>query len=311
VNQVCPLPQLSFRPATRAFLDPDRVDADSPDQARACIIPFGLEASVTYGGGTSLGPEAIISASHALEHFDDELWCEPYREFGIATLEMAPLPGTIVGALDQLNDIVEAVVEADKFPLTLGGEHALTPGAIRPLVKAHDELVIVQFDAHADLRDGYLGEKYSHAAAMRRALDHDNVSIISFGIRSISSEDVDAFEHFGPRVRTHLMRDKDNWSLDELRKQIDGRPVYISFDVDAFDPSIMPATGTPEPGGLLWDETCRILKTVTEAGNVVGADVVELAPIAGLHGADFTVAKLVYKILSYRFCTKRLIAPSS
>ena len=303
--------KLSFRPATRAFLDPDRIDADSPDHARAYIIPFGLEASVTYGGGTSLGPEAIISASHALEHFDDELWCEPYREFGIATLEMAPPHGTIEDALDQLNDIVGAAIEAGKFPLTLGGEHALTAGAIRPLVKAHDELVIVQFDAHGDLRDGYLGEKFSHAAAMRRALDHDNVSIISFAIRSISSEDVAAFEHFGSRVTTHLMRDKDSWSLDALRKQIAGRPVYISFDVDAFDPSIMPATGTPEPGGLLWDETCRILKTVIEAGNVVGADVVELAPIPGFHGADFMAAKLVYKILSYQFCQARATESTS
>ena len=293
--------KLNFRPAKHAFLDPDRVDADRPEDARACIIPFGLEASVTYGSGTSSGPDAIIAASHALEHFDEELWREAYQDFGIATLDMPPLPQAIDAALEQLASIVEEVVEAGKFPLVLGGEHALTPGAIRPLVKAHDELVIVQFDAHGDLRDGYLGEKFSHASAMRRALDHDTVSIISFGVRSISSEDASAMAHFGSRVTTHWAREKERWSIEEVVRLIDGRPVYISFDVDGFDPSIMPATGTPEPGGLLWDETCRILKALAEGCNVVGADVVELAPIPGYHAADFTIAKLVYKILSYKF----------
>jgi len=264
---------------------------------------------VTYGNGTADGPEAIISASHALEHFDDELWCEPYREFGIATLDTARPNDQLASALDEIGNIVGMVLGENKFPLTLGGEHALTPGAIRPLVDAHDELLIVQFDAHADLRDGYKGEQYSHASAMRRALDFENVSILSFGIRSLSAEEAETMEQFGSRITTHWARDKEKWPLDDLDRLIDNRAIYISFDVDAFDPSLMPATGTPEPGGLLWDETCRLLKAVCLAGHVVGADVVELAPIPGFHSADFTVARIVYKILSYAFLARADEAP--
>lgn len=293
--------KLSFRPADRAFLDPDRIDANRPHDARACIIPFSLEATVSYGHGTAKGPEAIIAASHALEHFDDELWCAPYESFGIATLETQPPDTGLEAAIDQLEGIVRNVVEKGMLPFTLGGEHSLTAGAIRPLAEIHDDLLVVQFDAHADLRDCYLGEKFSHASAMRRVLDFDNVSIMSFGIRSLSAEDVQAMDQFSGRLTTHWAREKEGWSLDRIKEQVAGRPVYITFDIDAFDPSLMPATGTPEPGGLFWDDACRILRAVAEAGQIKGADVVELAPISGMSAPDFTTARLVYKILSYAF----------
>ncbi len=291
--------QLIFRSADRAFLDPDRIDASKPGDAMACVIPFGLEESVTYGHGTKDGPEAIIRASHALELFDEELWCAPHETFGVATLDCGTVEPGLGPALDQLAGLVGAVLGQNKFPLILGGEHAITPAAIRPFAEIHDEIVVVQFDAHTDLRDGYLGEKFSHASAMRRVLDFDNTSIVSFGPRSLSSEDARIFEQYSDRISIHWARDKDNWPIGEIMDRINGRPVYLTFDVDAFDPSLVPATGTPEPGGLFWDETCRVLRAVAQAGRVVGADVVELAPISGLHAADFTVARLAYKILSY------------
>ena len=159
------------------------------EQARALVIPFPLEVSVTYGGGTARGPEALIAASAELETFDEELWCEPYLAFGIATRETPILPPSLEEALDQIAMLTGEALAAGKFPLVLGGEHALTAGAIRPFAAQSADLCVLHFDAHADLRDGYRGEAYSHAAAMRRVLDHDHIDIVSVGVRNISAEE--------------------------------------------------------------------------------------------------------------------------
>ncbi len=163
---------LDYLPGAESFLDPLRSDVARPEAARAVVIPFGLEASVSYGGGTARGPQAILNASHQLELFDIELWREAYKDYGIAAIREPKVKKKIPAALDQLEAIVERVLTEDRFPLVLGGEHSLTPGAIRPFVKRYPDLVVLQFDAHADLRDGYHGEHFSHAAAMRRVLDH-------------------------------------------------------------------------------------------------------------------------------------------
>ena len=291
---------IKFLPSEDGFLGLGGKDAFTPQQAIAWVIPFGLEFSVSYGGGTSEGPEAIIEASHQVELFDEVLWLEAFREYGVAT--MRPVPHDtkdIEESLEALEAVIEEALSQKKFPLILGGEHSLTAGSIRPFVKAHDTLTILQFDAHADLRNGYDGEHYSHAAAMRRCLDHDNVRLVSVGIRNISAEEIPFLEENEDRITIFWAKDKDSWNAARVAEAVGDGPVYITFDLDGFDSSLMPATGTPEPGGLFWDETIEVLSAVSKQANIVGADVVELAPREGFHACDFLAAKLVYKILNY------------
>jgi agmatinase len=181
----------------------------------------------------------------------------------------------------------------------LGGEHSLTIGAVRPLVKQHPGLVVLQFDAHADLRDGYLGEPNSHAAAMRRVLDHPGVSLVSVGIRALSKPEAEFAAENSERIAIHWAKDQAHWDIDDILKPLVGRPVYVTFDIDAFDAAIMPATGTPTPGGLGYWQALEILRRASSVANVVGGDVVELAPIKGLHACDYTAAAVAYKIMSY------------
>ena len=289
---------LNYRPWERAFLGYETKD-DAPAKAKGVVVPFPLEASVTYGTGTSAGPDAIINASAELELFDIELWSDAYSRFGIATLETPSVAAPLSAAIDQVACLVSSLLEAGKFPLILGGEHALTIGAVRPFADRYQDLAILQFDAHADLRDGYRGEAMSHAAAMRRVLDHDHVELVSVGVRSISAAEVEYLSTAQERIRIHWAKDIDDWDVDTIVEPLKGRPVYVTFDVDGFDSSLMPATGTPEPGGFFFDHAERILRAVSETATIVGADVVELAPISGQHAPDFTAAKIAYKIISY------------
>jgi len=289
-----------YLPAEQSFLDPVRVDAHDPGAARAVVIPFGLEASVSYGGGTAQGPSAILRASQQLELYDEELGCEPYRAWGVAALREPVIEPSIEAALVQLTDLVEGVIAQDKFPLVLGGEHSLTLGAIRPILTRHPDLVVLQLDAHTDLRDGYLGEPYSHAAAMRRVLDLPGTSLVSVGIRSASLEEVEFYAANHDRIQVHWAKDQARWDMAEIVAPLEGRPVYITFDIDALDSAIMPATGTPTPGGLgYWQALGLLRRACAAAGRVVGADLVEFAPIAGLHACDYTAAAVAYKLLAY------------
>ncbi len=288
-----------YLPGDESFLDPLRVDANKPDEARAVVIPFGLEASVSYGGGTKAGPMAIIGASHQLELFDEELWREAYRDYGVAALREPVIPDRIEDALSVLEGLVGNVLTAGRFPFVLGGEHSLTPGAIRPLLKQHPDLVVLQLDAHADLRDGYLGERYSHAAAMRRVLDHPGVELVQVGIRALCQEEADFYDANRDRITMHLAVDRPWWDIDEIVAPLAGRPVYITVDIDALDGSIMPATGTPTPGGMMYDELLEVLQRACEVGTVVGMDLVEFAPIKGFHAYDALAAHLAAKMLNY------------
>jgi agmatinase len=288
-----------YLPADESFHDPSRADADAPEKARVVVIPFGLEASVSYGGGTAAGPAAILAASHQLELFDEEVWREPYLDYGIAAVREPTIAGSIEAALAQLEGLVGQVLEARRFPLVLGGEHSLTAGAIRPFVARHKDLVVLQFDAHADLRDGYLGEKYSHASAMRRVLDHANVELVSVGIRAISKEEADFASANRDRVHIFWGKDQAVWDIDEIVKPLIGRPIYVTFDIDGLDGAVMPATGTPTPGGMSYLLSLAILRRAAEVGSIVGADIVELAPIKGMHVYDYTAAALAYKIMTY------------
>ena len=290
---------LEYLPAAEGFQDPDREGANDPGSAKAVVIPFGLEASVSYGTGTGRGPDAILAASQQLELFDDELRCEAYKSFGIATVRQPDIAPTLPAALEQLDELVEAVVGEGRFPLILGGEHALTAGAIRPFVRRYAEVVILQIDAHADLRDGYLGEHFSHASAMRRVLDYPQTRVVAVGIREISSPEVAFLQSNPDRVSVFWAKDQDQWCLEEIAHQVAGKPVYVTFDVDGLDAAVMPATGTPTPGGIQFRKSLDVLRAVARSGRIVGADVVELAPITGWHAYDMTAAAISNKLLNY------------
>jgi agmatinase len=296
--------RLEYLPSAQGFLDPLREDADNWALARAVVIPFGLEATVSYGGGTAAGPAAIIAASQQLELYDDEFGREPYLDYGVAALSAPHIERPLAAALGQLAAIVAQVLDAGKFPFVLGGEHSLTAGAIRPFAERYKDLILLHFDAHADLRDGYLGERFSHAAAMRRALEQPGVSLVSVGVRALSRAEAEFSAAYRDRITIHWAREQARWDIVEMVRPLVGRPVYVSFDVDVLDAAVMPATGTPTPGGLSYPQALAVLRSACAAGTVVGADLVEFSPIAGLHACDYTAAALAYKMLSYALCRR-------
>lgn len=267
------------------------------DAAGFYIIPCPLERSVTYGKGTRFGPEAILLASQELEALESGM--EPGKE-GIFTMHPVNTEGSPEAVLVRIEAAVEKALEHNAIPVLLGGEHTVALGAIRALAveaqKNGAPFGVVQFDAHADLRDSYRGDKYSHAAVMRRVIEELGLPLVQIGVRDISKEEIE--------VRTvHNVTHYDSYFLARVGLPEKPLPenfphnIYISFDVDAFDPSLMPATGTPSPGGLNWRETQFILEACIKNHRVIGFDVVELAPIENLHHASFTAAKLVHLLM--------------
>ena len=280
-------------------------EANQNIKTKVIIVPFGLEKTVSYGSGTKNGPKEIIKASHQVELFDEELNKEPYKEIGIKTVKPFAIKKKIGDALNQLSNINEKILSKNKFPMVFGGEHSITPGSIKPFVNKYDQITLLHFDAHADLRESYQGEKFSHASAIKRCLDFKNVNVVSFGIRNLSQQEMDFYNDNRNRIEIFWGKDKKNWDLSKLDKLFKDKTVYITFDVDGFDASIMPATGTPEPGGLLWEDVLPIIKEVCKISNIVGADINELAPIKNFNSYNFLVAKLAYKILAYTFEFKK------
>ena len=281
------------------------IDNKSSVKENVVVIPFGLEKTVSYGSGTSKGPKEIIKASHQVELFDEDLNKEPYRYIDIKTLNPFPIKKNIVEALKQIENINKLLLDKKKFPLILGGEHTLTVGAIRPFVKKFGKICLLHFDAHADLRNSYNKNKFSHASAIRRCLDNPNISVISFGIRNISSTEILFLKKNKKRIKIFWAKNKSSWNLRQFKKIIRNKKVYLTFDVDGLDSSLMPATGTPEPGGLFWNETIKIIKIAAQSSQIVGADINELSPIKGFNCYNFLVAKLAYKIISYSFEFKK------
>ena len=291
-----------YLPNKKGFLG---IDNKFRIKEKAVIIPFGLEKTVSYGSGTKNGPKEIIKASHQVELFDDELNCDPYKLIGIKTIKPFSIKKKMDDALNQISKVNELLLKKSLFPLVLGGEHSITPGCIKPFTKKFSDLLILHFDAHADLRESYEGNKFSHASAIRRCLDFKNVNVISFGIRNISSGEVKFLKKNSKRVKVFWAKDKKKWNLNLFKKIIKNKKIYITFDVDSLDLSLMPATGTPEPGGLFWDDVINLIKIASKYSNIVGADINELSPIKGFPGYNFLVAKLAYKILSYKFLKSR------
>jgi len=293
---------VKYLPNKKGFLG---IDNKFNFKEKVVVVPFGLEKTVSYGSGTKNGPKEIIKASHQVELYDEELNCEPYKKIGIKTLKPFKIDKNIKKALKKISDINEEILSKGIFPLTLGGEHSITPGCIGPFTKRYKKLCLLHFDAHADLRESYNGEKFSHASAIKRCLDHKNVSLISFGIRNISKSEVLYLKKNSSRINIFWAKDKLSWNLNKFTKLIKNKNVYLTFDVDGLDSSIMSATGTPEPGGLLWDETLNIIKIASKNSNIVGADINELSPIKGFNSYNFLTAKLAYKIISYSFEFKK------
>jgi agmatinase len=270
--------------------------------SRAVVFPVPLERTTSYEHGTRNGPAAILAASRNMELYDEELELEPYKEIGIHTL---PAIDTSDGTLDEvITEIFTAqlgLLEDDKFTVALGGEHSLTPPLVSATAKKFKDLSVLQIDAHADLRDEYHGNPASHACAMRRVVEV--CPVVQVGIRSLSVEEAQAIPHLNTSIY---------WAKDIARAPLkswiakvlaDLSPnVYLTIDLDGFDPAFVPATGTPEPGGLDWMQVTSLIRAVADHKKIVGMDVVELLPQPGDHASDFLAAKLVYKCLGYIFC---------
>lgn len=281
------------------------LDEEATDFARAktVILPVPYESTTSYGGGTSRGPGAILEASRYIELYDQELDSEPW-ETGIATLPSLQLTGAgPEAAMAELREAYDRLLDAapKKFVITLGGEHSISSPPILSWAKRlkGERMTVLQLDAHTDLRPEYEGTAFSHAAVMHQVREH--VDIVAVGIRALTRSEAKLAKG-SDEIRVFYaddIHDSDGW-MDEVVERLTGN-VYITFDVDCFDPSLLPSTGTPEPGGMMWYPVLKLLRKVFDATNVRGVDVVELAPIQGLHAPDFLVAKLIYKMIGYKF----------
>lgn len=265
------------------------------------ILPAPYEATVSYGKGTAKGPQAILDASHYVEFFDEEMNRELCFEKGIASIKALDLREKKgKKALDHIYNNVKALIDDRKFVVTLGGEHSLSTAPIKAHYDSFSNLSILHFDAHSDLRDEYEGSKYSHASFAARVAEFTK-DITQVGIRAQCREEYDFIKNNNINTFYAFEIRNDKYGYDWDQKVIDTlKPnVYITFDVDYFDPSIMPSTGTPEPSGFYWVETMKLLRKLGEQRNVVGFDVVELAPRKDFTYPDFLTAKLIYKMLNY------------
>jgi len=268
------------------------------DTSSVVILPCPVDRTTSYVAGTRNGPHEILQASTHMELWDEEMNVDVHG-VGIFTLPEMELPfGEMAPLVDEIERVAYEIVGRGKFLVALGGEHSITPPLVSAAARKYPKLSVLQIDAHADMRDAYMGTPHNHACAMRRSLEYAPVTQV--GIRSMSTEEAEA----APGLNTKIfydatMRKDPNW-IDRVVDTLSG-PVYITIDVDGMDPAIMPATGTPEPGGLSWYEILALLRATISRKSVVACDVVELSPLPGIMAPNFLCAKLIYKILTYRF----------
>jgi len=268
------------------------------DNARVVILPIPLDRTTSYVSGTRNGPHEILVASSHMEIWDEETQTDVHG-IGICTLPEMELPfATMDEVMAEIRRVTSELVSRGKFPFILGGEHSITGPVVAAVAKQHPGLSVLQIDAHADLRDCYMGTPHNHACAMRRVLDSARVTQV--GIRSLSTEEAAAIASLKTTIFYDFnMRQDPKW-IERVVESL-SETVYITIDCDGLDPAIMPAVGTPEPGGLSWYETLAVLRRVIESKTVVGCDLVELCPMPGNVSPTFLCAKLMYKILTYRF----------
>jgi agmatinase len=273
-------------------------DAESLGRAGAVILPVPFERTTSYVPGTKNGPKEIIAASSQVELYDEELGREIF-DIGIHTLPGMESPfASTEDALAEMRRVAAWLAGAGKFFVALGGEHALTAPLVAGVAGVHPGVTVLQIDAHADLRESYMGDRFSHASAMRRVLEY--APAVQVAIRNLSAPEADAIPGLPTKVFYDWnMRDDPAW-MSRIVEAL-GDKVYITIDLDGIDPGVMPAVGTPEPGGLSWRELLTLMKLVMTKKTVVAADVVELCPIPGLVAPNFLAARLVYKLIGYRF----------
>ena len=268
------------------------------ERARVVILPVPLDRTTSYVAGTRNGPHEILVASSHMELWDEETATDVHS-IGIFTLPEMEFPfGTIDEVIAEIRRVAGEIVSRGKFPIVIGGEHSITPPVVAAVAAHHPGLSVLQIDAHADLRDSFMGTPHNHACAMRRVIEHAPTTQV--GIRSLSPEEAAAIPTLPTRVFYDFEMRKDPDWMDRVVESLSDT-VYVTIDVDGLDPAIMPATGTPEPGGLSWYELLGLLRRVSERKTVVGFDLVELSPMGGFVAPNFLCAKLIYKILSYRF----------
>jgi agmatinase len=271
------------------------------DESQVVILPIPVDRTTSYVSGTRNGPREILEASSHMELWDEEVGADVHG-IGIFTLPAMELPfGEMAPVMDEIKRVAGEILSRGKFLVSLGGEHSITPPLVAAAAAQFKGLSVLQIDAHADLRDCYMGTPHNHACAMRRSLEYAPVTQV--GIRSMSTEEAEA----APGLNTKIfydatMRQDPSW-IAAIVNSLSG-PVYITIDVDGLDPAIMPATGTPEPGGLSWYEILKLLRAVIRKQTVIACDVVELSPLPGVMAPNFLCAKLIYKILTYQFSGK-------
>jgi agmatinase len=270
------------------------------EDSRVVVLPVPVDRTTSYVSGTRNGPREILQASSHMELWDEEVGADVHG-VGIFTLPEMELPfGEMAPLMAEIRRVASEILSRDKFLVTLGGEHSITPPLVAAAASRYQGLCVLQIDAHADLRDCYMGTEHNHACAMRRSLDYARITQV--GIRSMSTEEAQAAPGLGTTIFYDVSMRRDPAWIERVVETL-GDPVYITIDVDGMDPAIMPATGTPEPGGLSWYEILALLRATIGRRTVVACDLVELSPLPGIMAPNFLCAKLIYKILTYRFAT--------
>jgi agmatinase len=278
---------MEFGELPKEFTDPQR--------SKVVILPVPYDGTSTWLKGADKGPEAILNASAAMWYYDTETQCEVHH-VGIHTAQAVIEKSSPEAMVDAVETRVSEILASGKFPVVLGGEHSVSIGVFKALKKFHSGVTIVQFDAHADLMNEYEGSLNNHACAMSRA--KELFPVVQVGIRTLDREEAAVIDNHRTFYAHDIHADPD-W-ISRLLPLI-GEKVYISFDLDAFDPSLLPGTGTPEPGGLQWYTVLEAIRKICEVSELTGFDVVELCPREGERTSDYIAARLVHKILSYRF----------
>lgn len=288
------------------FLDlytPEEVTFKNSD---ALVIPFGYEGTVTFGHGTDKGPKKLIEASWQVELFDDELLDDIQNQVKIWTSKEPKISKDPLHAASQLKEIVLDVIEMNKLPVVVGGEHSISYGFAQALSETYKNVSILVFDSHLDLGDRYSDKDFTHAAWLKYSLQLPNISNATLvGIRNFNMEEYNYWQKNKQKINVFLAKDRTHWDIDQILENLEEN-VYLSFDIDCFDSSMIPSTGTPEPGGPMWDEILPIIKAVAKKKNIVGIDLVELAPIKDFMAPNFMAAKLLMKMILYKFKAKIL-----
>jgi agmatinase len=304
-------PKKSYQP--KPFLDLFNLGMEKEptyEDAQAVIVPFGYEGTVTFGHGTDKGPLGLIEASWQVETFDDELLDDIQNQIKLWTTEQPEMPKDAMQAVETLEKIVDQIISDQKFPIVIGGEHSISFGFAKALAKHHSDVSILVFDSHMDLGDRWSAQDFTHAAWLKYSLEKLPASMQTatlVGIRNYNKLEWEFWKNNADRVTVFEAKEKKSWNMQAILDSIKNNNVYISFDIDAFDASMMPSTGTPEPGGPMWDDIIPILRAVMAQKNIIGMDIVELAPIKGIQAPDFVAAKLLLKMLLYKFKAKQLI----